>query len=261
MANVQWIKITTDIFDNRKIKQIENMPDGDALVVIWLKLLILAGNINDGGCVYFTKDIPFTDQLLATEFNRPIATIQLALTTFERFGMIEIVDDVIFVSNWERYQNIEGMDRIREQTRKRVAKHREKQRLLQGNVTVTQGNATDKNRKDKNRKEEDKKTSFDSIIDDFTDNEELRKIILEFIKMRKLIKKPMVSDRALTLMLNRLKELSDDPETQIAILDQSILHNWQTVYALKKDYKPSGRVGANGVKLTEDKSDILDDIL
>lgn len=147
MADIKWIKITTDIFDNRKIRQIEAMPDGDTIIVIWLKLLILAGDVNDNGLVYFTKDIPYTDQLLSTQFNRPLNTIQLALRTFQQFGMIDVVDDVICVSNWEKYQNIEGMERIREQTRKRVAKHRELKRLADSNetcnVTVTQSNATD----------------------------------------------------------------------------------------------------------------------
>lgn len=146
MAEVKWIKIATDIFDNQKIKVIESMPDGDAIIVIWFKILMLAGNVNDGGSVYFTKDIPYTDQMLATVFNRPLTTIQLALTTFEKFGMIEVVDDVIQLSNWEKYQNIDGLEKIREQNRIRVARHREKKKLecnVTSNVTVTQSNAID----------------------------------------------------------------------------------------------------------------------
>lgn len=127
--NVKWIKLSTDLFDNRKIKALENLPDGDALIVIWLKLLILAGNVNDGGYVYFTKDIPYTDQLLSTQFNRPLATVQVALKTFQQFGMIEIVDDVIYVSNWEKYQNTDGLEKIREQSRKRMQDYRTRQRL------------------------------------------------------------------------------------------------------------------------------------
>lgn len=152
MADIKWIKLTTNIFENRKIRQIECLPDGDSIVVIWVKLLCLAGNINDGGCIYLTKEIPYTDQMLATQFNRPLATVQLALQTFAQFGMIEIVDNILCVSNWERYQNVEGMEKIREQTRARVAKHREKQKLLAENVTcnvtVTGCNATDKIRKE-----------------------------------------------------------------------------------------------------------------
>lgn len=78
--------------------------------------------------------------------------------------MIEIIDNVFYISSWEKYQNVEGLEKIREQTRKRVAKHRYNQKLLDCNVTcngdVTHGNATDKDKnkdKDKDKdKEEDK---------------------------------------------------------------------------------------------------------
>ena len=129
MAEVKWIKLMTDVFDNRKIRQIEAMPEGDTIIVIWFKLLTLAAETNDSGLVYFTADLPYTDQLFATQFNRNLQTVQLALTTFERFGMIEVVDEIIKVSNWERYQNIEGLEKMREQNRLRVAKHREKKKL------------------------------------------------------------------------------------------------------------------------------------
>lgn len=129
MADVKWIKLATNIFDNRKIKQIERMPEGDALIVIWLKLLVLAGNVNDSGAVYFTRDIPYTDQLLATEFGRPLNIIQLALETFRRFGMIDIVEDVIHISNWEKYQNVDRMAEIREYNRLAQQRSRERKRL------------------------------------------------------------------------------------------------------------------------------------
>lgn len=160
MAEVKWIKLQTDIFDNRKIRQIEHLPDGDSLIVIWLKILVLAGATNDNGNIYFTPEIPYTDQLLATEFNRPLSTVQFALQTFERFGMIEIINEIIHVSNWERYQNVEGMEKVREQTRQRVAAFRERKALdcnVTSNVTVTQRNATDKELDKEIEKESDKK--------------------------------------------------------------------------------------------------------
>lgn len=161
---IRWIKLSTDLFDNRKIRQIESLPDGDALIVIWLKLLILAGDTNDGGYVYFTKDIPYTDQLLATQFGRPLATVQLAIKTFAAFGMIEIIDDLIHVSNWEKYQNIEGMDKVKEQTRERVARYRERQRLSNVTLPVTLRNATEKEididiEKNKERESKEKETA------------------------------------------------------------------------------------------------------
>lgn len=143
MAEVKWIKIVTDIFGNRKIKQIESMPEADTILVIWFKLLCLAGNINECGLITITKDIPYTDEMLSTEFRRPLPVIRLALSTFEKFGMIEIVDNVLCVSNWERYQNVDGMERAREISRKSSIKYREKKRLLLSDVTVTSRDGTD----------------------------------------------------------------------------------------------------------------------
>lgn len=161
MSEIKWIKLQTDIFDNRKIKQLERLPDGDTLIVIWLKILVLAGSVNDGGLVYFTQDIPYTDQLLATEFNRPLSTVQFALRTFQQFGMIEIVNDLIHVSNWERYQNIEGLEKVREQNRLRKQNQRERERLLMSrdcHVTVTESHATEKELDKEIEKESDKKS-------------------------------------------------------------------------------------------------------
>ena len=84
---IKWIRIATAIFDNRKIKQIETLSRGDGIIVIWFKLLCLAGNINDNGMLYFTDKIPYSDQMLSTEFGRPLALIQLAMRTQKAFGI------------------------------------------------------------------------------------------------------------------------------------------------------------------------------
>ncbi len=138
MADVKWIKLSTKLFDNRKIRQIECLPDGDAIIVIWLKLLCLAGNINDSGMVYFTKEIPYTDQMLATQFNRPLTTVQLALKTFEQFEMIEIIDNILHISNWEKYQNVDRLSELREYNRiaKQKSRAKTKQKLLEAAANV-----------------------------------------------------------------------------------------------------------------------------
>ena len=130
MADVKWIKLATEIFDNRKIRQIECLPDGDGIIVIWFKLLCLAGNINENGMVYFTKDIPYTEQMLAMQFNRPLPLIQLAMATFQKFGMIEVVNDIFLVSNWEKYQSVDRLNELREYNRLAQRKSREKRKLL-----------------------------------------------------------------------------------------------------------------------------------
>lgn len=134
MAEIKWIKLSIDIFNNRKIKQIECLPEGDAIIVIWVKLLCLAGTINDSGQIYFTKEIPYTDQMLANQFGRPLTTIQLALKTFEQFGMVEVIDNILCVSNWEKYQSVDRLSEIREYNRLAKQKQRQKKKLLQENV-------------------------------------------------------------------------------------------------------------------------------
>lgn len=146
MAEIKWIKLSVGIFDNRKIKQIRTLPEGDSLVVIWLQLLCLAGSINDLGKIYLTESMPYTEQMLATAFGETLTTIQLALTTFKAFGMVEVIDDVIYINNWEKYQAIEGMEKVREQNRNRFKKWYDKQKQLPNdtsNVRLTLSNAID----------------------------------------------------------------------------------------------------------------------
>lgn len=142
MSEIKWIKLTTSMFDDEKIDYIESLPDGDTILVIWIKLLTLAGKCNAGGFILLTESIPYTDEMLSHKLRRPQNTVKLAMTTFERLGMIDRINGALFITNWEKHQNTEKMKQIREQTRLRVKKHRERQQLPQSNADVTQ-NVTD----------------------------------------------------------------------------------------------------------------------
>ena len=104
MSEVKWIKICTDIFNDEKILLIENMPEADGIIVIWFKLLCMAGKQNNSGVFMMNERIAYTDEMLATIFRRPINTVRLALKVFEQYGMIEIVDGAITIPNWEKHQ-------------------------------------------------------------------------------------------------------------------------------------------------------------
>lgn len=163
MSEIKWIKITTDIFDDEKIRLIDALPDHDAILVIWFKILALAGKHNRNGLLMMSDKVHYTDEMLATIFQRPLNSVRMALGIFEQFGMIEIIDGVITLPNWEKHQNIDGMEKIKEQTRNRVARHREKQKNLAlggnvtCNVTVTPSNALEEEKdKNKNRLDKDK---------------------------------------------------------------------------------------------------------
>lgn len=143
---IKWIKIVTDIFDDEKILLIESLPEADTIIVVWFKLLTLAGKQNYSGVLMMNDRIHYTDEMLATLFRRPLNTVRAALQTFEQFGMVELINNAITIPNWEKHQSVESMEKAREQARKRVAKYREKQKQLANsnvtcNVTVTHGNA------------------------------------------------------------------------------------------------------------------------
>lgn len=130
MADINWIKLRVDMFDDEKIKIIQSMPEGDAILVIWIRIIALAGKCNAKGLVLIEDEFPYSDEMLATIFNKPLATVRLALGTFEKFRMIERTEKGIYISNFEKHQNIEGMEKIREQARIRKQREREKKRAL-----------------------------------------------------------------------------------------------------------------------------------
>lgn len=134
MSDVKWIKITTDIFDDEKILMIESLPEADTLIVIWFKLLCLAGKQNNSGVFMLNDKIPYTDKMLATIFRRKEATVQLALQTFEGLGMIQVIDGVITLPNWGKHQNLDALEKKAEYMRNYMREYRAKQRLIAGQV-------------------------------------------------------------------------------------------------------------------------------
>lgn len=142
MADVKWIKIVTDIFDDEKMLLIDGLPEKDGIIVIWFKLLCMAGKQNNGGVLMLNDKIAYTDEMLATIFRRPLNIVRLALKTFEQFGMIEIIENTITIPNWEKHQNLDKMERVKEQGRKRVAEHRKKQKLIAGSKSNANCNVT-----------------------------------------------------------------------------------------------------------------------
>ena len=135
MADVKWIKITTDIFDDEKILLIESLPDANSVIVVWFKLLCLAGKMNNSGVFVMTNRIAYTDKILATIFRMKETTVQLALQTFEQFGMIEIVDGVITIPNWGKHQNLDQLENKKAYMRNYMKDYREKQQRLDDGKT------------------------------------------------------------------------------------------------------------------------------
>lgn len=183
MSDVKWIKITTDIFDDEKILLIESLPEADSLIVIWFKLLCLAGKMNNSGVFMLNDKIAYTEKMLATIFRRKETTVKLALETFEQFGMVEVVDDVITIPNWGKHQSLDQLENKREYQREYMREYREKQKKLtsktnsktnsKANVSFLEGEGDKEKDTEEEREGEGDKiresTSYQLIADMYND--------------------------------------------------------------------------------------------
>lgn len=156
------------MFDDEKIRLIQAVPESDAILVIWIRLLVLAGKTNDDGLIYIQRNMPYSEEMLATLFGKNVNTVRLALTTLASFNMIDLSNDgLIAISNWEKHQNVEGMEKVREQNRLRAKKHYEKKKNSNVSLTldITQPNATDIDKElDKERDIDKEKIPYSDII-------------------------------------------------------------------------------------------------
>ena len=143
------------------------------------------------------------------------------------------------VSRWVSQLVDKGFIRIEIIYKKNTKEVQERRLYLSFNIPMDKNDVggIDKNDVDNNtsfnkKKERKKEETYNDIISSYTDNEDLKDALIEFIKMRKNIKSPM-TNRALKLLLTSLDKLSNNETTKIDILNQSILNNWKGVFPLK----------------------------
>lgn len=268
MADVKWIKITTDIFDDEKILLIESLPDSYAIITVWFKLLCLAGKQNNSG-VFMMGQIAYTDKMLATIFRMKEATVTMALQTFEQFCMIEIIDGVITIPNWGKHQNLEQIEARKEYQREYQREYRKKQKqiassdskclcehLHEQNVnTLEEDKEEEKEKKEKKKKEKEVYFVDDVLNDAF----------LDYIEFRKKIKAPL-TDRAKQLAINKLKELagipfseSMDNDLAVKILEQSVMNGWKGLFPLKDEKRKEASGQSDRVSMWQDIMEGLED--
>ena len=133
MADVKWIKIAVDIFNDEKILLIEQMPDGYAIITVWFKLLCLAGKQNNSGVFMINDKIPYTEEMFASIFRMQLNTVRLALTTFENFGMVEIINKTLTIPKWGKHQSLDKIEKYKEYMRGYMREYRQKQ------IAITSG--------------------------------------------------------------------------------------------------------------------------
>lgn len=139
MARIEWVKLKPDMFNDDKIKLIQALPSGDSIIVIWIRMLILAGVSNSDGYLYVSENLPYTEEMLSVVFNKPLPLIRLALNTFKEYGMLEENANGFCIANIETQSDeCKGTSpNIREYNRLRKAAYREKIRQQKLEVSNT----------------------------------------------------------------------------------------------------------------------------
>ena len=215
------------MFDDEKIKLIRKMPEGDTIIGIWIQLLIQAGKTNMNGFIMLAQNVPYSLEMLATIFDRELPILRFAIKTLSDMGMVTLQEDFLLISNFDKYQNTFGLEKIREQNRLRVAKFRENQK----NVTlqVTQCNATDNRIKIIDKRNNNKVDIYDLFKEVFpNDNVEFGKAWGEWVEYRKQIKKKLTPLSA----KKQLEFLKGQPDP-IKCINQSIQNQWQGLFEVK----------------------------
>lgn len=237
MADITWIKLRTNMFDDEKIKLIERTPEGDSILITWVKLLAYAGKVNCNGYIMINENIPMNVEQVAIIFNRPFEKVKYAISVLQSFGMLDVTEDeIIAISNWEKHQNVEGMDKIRAQNRERKRLERERKKtLLLNNSSVEKSHVTVTGSHDIDIDLDKEKDNNSLSVDKSTDLKEL----IQFYKTLKNLPQPRsITEKRKTHINARIDEYNLD------ILKESLNKFNECNMVLKaKEDKKNGKGG------------------
>ena len=159
MYEIQWFKVESNIFSNRKIQIILNLPDGDTYFRVWIHLIALAVECNNNGRLEIGEEKPMTIQNFSKIMGKSNKKIVKILEKFIELEMLKKEGETFLIKNWDKYQSIEKYEKVKLQGRERQRRHREKLKSEKSNVTITQSNEEEKRKdleknKEKNIREE-----------------------------------------------------------------------------------------------------------
>ncbi|MEE0967869.1 MAG: phage replisome organizer N-terminal domain-containing protein [Clostridia bacterium] len=251
MGEVQWIKLYIDMFDKRKIKKLRRLPAGNDILLIWVMLLAMAGKCNAGGMIFITERVPYTEDDLAEELKFDVNTIKLALAAFEEMDMIATSKDgFISVLGWEEHQNVDRLAEIREYNRIAQQKSRAKKKLLNSvndnvndmSMTSQRCHDTDKDiDKDKDKEYKKKINKKESFVSPTLEE------VQAYCESRgnKVDAKQFYDYFTASGWI-------DSKGNKVKSWKQKII-TWES---FRKDDKPQSKVGANGIAISNEKSDL-----
>ena len=267
MSELSWVKLSLDLFDNRKIKYIRKLPEGNNIMIIWIYLLTLAGKCNSGGMIFLTEDIPLDENMLADLTDFDVNIVRIALATFDKLNMIQWTgdnDEFIKVAGWSEYQSVDRLAEIKEQNCARQKKYREKQKekakelpdngketlsITSRNVTVTEQN---KNKEKELDIEEDKDIPpispvemMENIMKEYSFGNILSEKLIEWVSYKDS-RNESCQEYTIKCLLRRVDEELKlyDEGVIIQLIDNSILNGWKNIQWKDLKANSSGTSGS-----------------
>ena len=252
MADVKWIKITTDIFDDEKILLIESLPDSYAIITCWFKLLCLAGKMNNSGVFIMNNRVAYTDKMLATIFRMKESTVTMALETFSQFGMIEIIDGVITIPNWNKHQSLDAYQKRKERDRIYQAEKRAAQRALIeksadassdtssdiGIVDIEEDKEIDKD-KDKKSVRETTHTIFKRLLPDYNLSSSIVEKMSEWITYKVERKEPYKEQGMKSLLRQVENQCGQHGDQAVCgLIEECMANGWKGIIFDRLKQKP-----------------------
>ena len=253
MAEVKWIKITVDMFDNRKIRHLRRLPEGNNIVLIWVMLLTMAGRCNAGGMIFLTENIPYTKKMLADELDFEESTVHLALEALERFGMISTNGNLLAITGWEEYQNTGKLAEIREYNRIAKQKSRAKQKLLHdvNDKSMTSQTCQDTDieedkdidiEEEKESKRETTHTLFKRLLPDYVLPSSVQAKMAEWIKYKTERKEPYKEQGMKSLLRQVENNVQTYGEWAVCdLIDECMASNWKGIIFDRLKQKPTNQ--------------------
>ena len=258
-----WIKLKTDFFDQDTIDFLMGQENGAEYVVIYQMLMLKTAQ--QGGYLGTKMAevmIPYDIKKIVRDTKYfDYDTVAIALELFKKLGLVyEENNHILRLADADQLVGSES----KWAEKKRI--YRDSQRTIQGQIedNVRQEIDIDKEKEiekdieiDTKKKKKSAKADLNGMIDSFTENEELKDALKAFLDMRKSIKKPIQTEYAFKLALNKLKQLSDIDSIRIEIVNQSVEHNWRTFYTLQNSYRTNVEIEIPDYMKKQEKGDIV----
>ena len=126
MYEIQWFKVESNIFSNRKIQIILKLPEGDTYFRVWMQLISLAVESNNEGRLEIGENNPMTIENFSKIMGKSKKKVQRIIEEFVKLEMLVKEEETFLIKNWNKYQSIEKYEKYQRQNRERQRKYREK---------------------------------------------------------------------------------------------------------------------------------------